>query len=78
MSRKKSCSCELCRLSRCLTRINKKLKPPEQACLNTLWDRMECAEQELDMLKFAAEEDGRVEILGVLFERVAKEKMKEP
>ena len=45
------CNCETCRLSRCLTRIVKKCTQREKAALEVVWNRMECAETELEWIK---------------------------
>ena len=43
------CNCETCRLIKVLRAIRFKCIPDECAALNELWERMECAEMDLDV-----------------------------
>lgn len=46
------CDCELCKLSRIFSEIAKKCTKEEVEALNEVWGRMECAETDLEYLKY--------------------------
>ena len=48
----KKCNCELCKLSRALQGIRKNGSKSEKEALDTVWNRMGCAETDRDMLNF--------------------------
>ena len=65
--RRRTCSCQLCRLSRCLSRIAKKCTPSERAALDVLWWRMESAETDMDWLCAKAQDGEELELGGRIY-----------
>jgi len=64
---RRRCSCKLCRLSRCLSRIAKKCTASEKAALEVLWERMECAETDWDWLNGRAQDGETLELGGRIY-----------
>ena len=48
---RKPCTCNLCKLSRVIQRIEKKCTPKERVALEMMWCRMEDAENEIGLQK---------------------------
>ena len=63
----KPCSCLLCRLARCLSRIAKKCTPTEQAALNLFRGRMESAEMDWEWLNMKARDGEDIELGGRIY-----------
>jgi len=68
MKPKRRCSCQLCRLARCLTRISRKCTPVERVALDVLWGRMESAETNWDWLHSKAQNGEPIKLCGRMYE----------
>lgn len=64
---RRRCSCQLCRLSRCLNRIARKCTAAEKAAIDAIWERMEGAETDWDWLNAKAQDGEPIELGGRIY-----------